>query len=166
MDFVLQLLKRDAASQGVRKRRAQYTNSGTCCQMTISEPAVANSSNGSRPACKIASSVTELIGNTPMVYLNRVSFPHYADEADPVMVLPPLNRHIRTQVAKGVPARIACKLETQEPCRSVKDRIGLNMIEEAESKGLIQPGEPQAVQSSNLPTTQSCEGTRLHCHAL
>ena len=70
-----------------------------------------------------------------------------------------------TQVAKGVPARIACKLETQEPCRSVKDRIGLNMIEEAEAKGLIQPGEPEAVQFSDLPTSQHCEGTTLHCHA-
>ena len=64
-----------------------------------------------------------------------------------------------------MPARIACKLETQEPCRSVKDRIGLNMIEEAESKGLIQPGERQAVQISNLPTSQHCEGITLHCHA-
>jgi len=59
----------------------------------------------------IANNVTELIGNTPLVRINRM--------------------------AAGAPATILAKLEFTNPAHSVKDRIGLAMIEAAEAAGLI-----------------------------
>lgn len=59
----------------------------------------------------IKNNVLELIGNTPMVYLNKM--------------------------AQNLQAKIALKLEYLNPAGSVKDRIGIAMIEDAEKKGLL-----------------------------
>ena len=65
---------------------------------------------------KIAKQLTELIGNTPLLELNKFS------------------------KAQGIETPIVAKVEFFNPGGSVKDRIALAMIEDAEKKGLLKPG--------------------------
>ena len=76
---------------------------------------------------KIANDITELVGNTPLVKLNKLPKQYGVDPS----------------------TIIACKLESQNPLGSVKDRIGVSMIREAEKSGQIKPGQTVLVEPTS-----------------
>jgi len=91
---------------------------------------------------RVYGSITETIGNTPLVRLNRLPKEH------------------------GVDAEILLKLEFFNPIASVKDRIGVNMIDALEASGKLQPGGTLVEPTSGntgiaLAFTAAARGYRL-----
>ena len=77
----------------------------------------------------VASRPSDLIGNTPLIDLSKILVAHGVD------------------VSNGV--KLYGKLESLGPCSSVKDRLARSLIDDAEEKGLLTPGESVLVEPTS-----------------
>src|SRR5690606_42034988 len=87
----------------------------------------------------IYSNIIEMIGRTPMLRINRLD---------------------------AGPCELYVKLESMNPGGSIKDRIGLSMVEEAEKRGEVEPGstnvgEIEGDTGAGLPLVAARRGERL-----
>ncbi len=122
MKFSLYMLAAAVAAMVAAPTDAfSLASSGVGLMSTSLKSSSALSAVNSRP--KIANDITELIGNTPLLKLHNIN--------------------------AGCGAEIVCKMECMEPCNSVKDRIGLSMIREAEQRGSIVAGKTTLVEPTS-----------------
>lgn len=120
---VASMLCDTASGFAVVSNRAAVLSSSSSSTSSSAVSMSSSSSTSSSTSSKIADSVLDLIGNTPLVKLNRLS--------------------------ANCVAEIVCKLESSNPANSVKDRIALSMIDMAESRGDIAPDRTTLVEPTS-----------------
>ncbi|KAH7577951.1 hypothetical protein JRO89_XS01G0319900 [Xanthoceras sorbifolium] len=120
-----------AAMRSLAKRRSVLCNGPMWRRFVSTQPIVDSSSFAQRlrdlpkdlPGTNVKKDVSQLIGRTPLVYLNKVT--------------------------EGCGAYIAVKQEMFQPTSSIKDRPALAMIEDAERKNLIVPGKTTLIEPTS-----------------